>query len=280
MKYIHIVILVVLFSVHSTQSQSKTHLSKAVNIAGKQRMLGQRLAKNKAFIKAHQKKDIAQAELEQTIIDFENGLKTLAEFAPTDKIKHKVALEAYVYKQYKRDIEDKSKTALKEIIDTNTLFLNVCDDVVTALIEYSKTIPDVNLSTEKRHKSYLIDRISEATGASGKLRYLTQRLTLYFSINEFGFQTVSTQELGQIIDDIDHNLSYLTVLEFNTIDIDDSLALVHFYWDQLKFNLYDKSGNLTMTPEKINADLLYDLCNNILDKANTTTKMYADLNKI
>lgn len=272
-------ILILFISILSGQAQSKTYLSKAVNIAGKQRMLGQRMAKNKVFIKAHKKKDVANYELEQTLIAFENGLKVLTDFAPTPRIKEKLAIQAYFYKHYKQEILDKSNASLTEVLDTNTLFLNVCDDVVTELINYSKTIPNNNSNNEKKHENYVIDKIAEATGASGKLRYLTQRLTLYFSMNEFGYKDVSTDELAEIIKDLDANLKYLTVLEFNTLDIDDSLGLVHFYWDQLKFNLYT-NGILTMTPEKIDATLLYELCNNILDKANTTTKMYADLNKL
>ncbi len=272
-------ILILFISILSGQAQSKTYLSKAVNIAGKQRMLGQRMAKNKVFIKAHKKKDVANYELEQTLIAFENGLKVLTDFAPTPRIKEKLAIQAYFYKHYKQEILDKSNASLTEVLDTNTLFLNVCDDVVTELINYSKTIPNNNSNNEKKHENYVIDKIAEATGASGKLRYLTQRLTLYFSMNEFGYKDVSTDELAEIIKDLDANLKYLTVLEFNTLDIDDSLGLVHFYWDQLKFNLYT-NGILTMTPEKIDATLLYELCNNILDKANTTTKMYANLNKL
>lgn len=280
MKSLHIITLaLVVLTANSISAQSKTYLSKAVNIAGKQRMLGQRMAKNKTFIKAHKKKGIASFELEQTILDFEKGLEILEEFAPTPIIKHKIAIQTYIYKQYKKDVLNKSSNSLQEVLENNTLFLNVCDDVVTALIDYSKTIPQSNISDKKKHQNYVIDKIAEATGASGKLRYLTQRLTLYFAINEFGYQTVSTNELSEIIEDLDENLKYLTVLEFNTIEIDDSLSLLHFYWDQLKFNLY-KDGALTMTPEKIDASLLYDLCNNILEKANTTTKMYANLNTL
>lgn len=276
MKALQILIFSLFLITKTSHSQTKTYLSDAVNIAGKQRMLGQRMAKTKVFLKANKKKNLASKELKQTIIAFEQGLEILKKFAPTEAIKKKISIQENAFKPYKKKILSRSDKSLKEIIDSNTSFLKICDDVVTELITYSKSIPK---SPENTHQNYIIDKIAKATGASGKLRYLTQRLTLYFAMNEFGFKVVSPSELSAIIKDLDSNLAYLTVLEFNTIDIDDSLSLVDYYWDQLKFNLHTKNGKFNTKQDLIDATLLYDLCNNILDKANQTTKMYADLNK-
>lgn len=256
-------------------SQEKTYLSNAVNIAGKQRMLGQRMAKNKVYLSANKKTDYAKEELEKTMIGFQKGIQVLKDFAPTQTIKHKVAIQEYAFKNYKNAILNKSSESLTEVIETNTLFLAICDDVVTELIKHSKKEPTKNIT---KHQSYVIHKIAEATGASGKLRYLTQRLTLYFAMNEFGIKKVSPAELDEIIKTMDKNLNYLTLLEFNTLDIDDALSQVQYYWNQLKKNLY-KNGKVNMKPQRVNATTLYKLCNIILDKANTATKMYADLNK-
>ncbi len=279
MKKIYLFITVLMFSATSLlQAQTKTYLSNAVNIAGKQRMLGQRMAKNKVFLAANQKKSFATKELQKTIAGFEKGLKILQDFAPNNAVKHKVDIQEYVFNKYKTAILSKSKESLKEVLATNTLFLAVCDDVVTELINYSYS-KALKADGVNKHQKYVIDKIAAATGASGKLRYLTQRLTLYFSINEFGYQKVTPLELDQIIKTMDANLGYLTVLEFNTLDIDDSLSEVQYYWNQLKGFLYNEKGEVNMKPKKINALSLYDLCNTILAKANATTKMYADLNK-
>lgn len=274
MKRIYFLMAIVLLTVGTNYAQEKTYLSQAINIAGKQRMLGQRMAKNKVYLEANKKAVFASQELEQTIISFQKGLKTLADFAPTPAVQHKVAIQEYVFKVYKEHILDNSKESLIEIVNTNTLFLAICDDVVTELINYSKTLPESKSKSEK----YVIDKIAEATGASGKLRYLTQRLTLYFAMNKFGIKTVSSEDLEEIIKTLDKNLNYLTVLEFNTIEIDDALAEVDLSWNELKSQLYS-NGKLDIYNTNINAISLYDLCNKILTKANTATKMYADLNK-
>ena len=256
-----------------TTTYSQTSLSEAVNIAGKQRMLGQRMAKNKVFLNAHKKQKFASKELQETFTSFQKGLEILNEYAPTKAIKIKIAIQSYAYKQYKEQILDESNQSVKEVFASNTTFLHVCDDLVTEIIKHSETLPD-----SKKNHSKTIDQIAKATGASGKLRYLTQRLTLYFSINEFGFENVSPLEVNTIIKDLDANLKYLVALDFNTTEINKSLAEITSSWNTLKGNLYS-NNKVNMTPKNINAVSLYDLSNAILDKANTATKMYANLNK-
>ena len=49
-------------------------------------------------------------------------------------------------------------------------------------------------------------------------------------MNEFGTKNVSPAELDEIMKAMDKNLTYLTLLEFNTLDIDDALSQVQYYW--------------------------------------------------
>jgi len=273
MKKTYYIILTLLIGYNTLIAQEKTYLSEAINIAGKQRMLGQRMAKNKVYITASKRTEIAEIELKETILGFKKGLRTLKDFAPNSTIKHKIEIQEYIFNTYKEAILSKNKSSLNEIIKTNTLFLDVCDDVVTELINHSKSISNNNPNSE-----YLIQHIAEATGASGKLRYLTQRLTLYYAIHKFDINTVTPNEIDLIVKTMEENLNYLTVLEFNTLEIDDALGKVNYYWKQLKDNLY-KDGKVDINTKNLSTDSLYDLCNTILKEANTATKMYADLNK-
>ena len=274
-NYYLLLITILLFTNNALDAQTKTYLSNAVNIAGKQRMLGQRMAKDRVFMAANKNKIAASKELENTIINFEKSLKILEDFAPNETIKHKVTVQSYVFNKYKKAVNSRSLASLNDVIETNTMFLTVCDDVVNELINYSKTLKSEGGNS---HQKYVIDKIAEATGASGKLRYLTQRLTLYYSLNEFGFKKITPLEIEDISKKIDLNLGYLSVLEFNTLEIDDSLSEVQYYWNQLKGFIY-KDGKIDLTSKKINAVAMYNLCNTILGKANATTKLYTDLNK-
>ena len=270
--------LLFLFFVISTSliAQRKTYLSQAVNLAGKQRMLGQRMAKDKMFMKAGVKDEFAENEMLKAIEAFKYGLGYLKEFAPTQEVKHKIDIQEFAFKCYLEMIESNSRSSMKEVIESNTIFLAICDDVVTSLIQYAKI---KNAENTDKNESYVIENIAKATGASGKLRYLTQRLTLYYCLDRFKMKKVTPKEVDEIVRTMERNLNYLTVLEFNTLQIDDSLSEVLYYWNEMKSKIYNKNGEVDMKSKKINPEEMFELCNNVLNKANTTTKMYADLNK-
>lgn len=274
MKLTKPLLLIACFSTLFMFSQKKTYLSQAVNLAGKQRMLGQRMAKNKLYIEAAKKTKKPEKELEAAISAFQYGLKYLKEFAPTKEIKYKIAVQEFTFNTYKEIITGTTNKSMEEMIAHNTLFLAICDDVVTSLINYSKIKAKNN---KNKTQKYVIENIAKATGASGKLRYLTQRLTLYYAMNAFDLKKITPKQIDTIVRTMESNLNYLTVLEFNTLEIDDSLSQVLYFWNQLKSILY-KNGKVNMKAD-ISPKDLYELCNTILSKANTTTKMYADLNK-
>lgn len=255
-------------------SQKKLNVSEAVNIAGKQRMLCQRMAKAKVYIKASKKSKLADQELEKSMKDFQKGITILKEFAPDDNIKYKINMQEFTFNTFKKQLTQNNKKSLKEVIATNTLFLQQCDDVVTSIIKYAKT----QSNNSDKNEKYVLENIAKATGASGKLRYLTQRLTLYYAINAYKFDKVTTSQIDEIVKTMERNLNYLTVLEFNTLEIDDSLSEVLYYWNELKKSLYT-DGAVNLNTEKVKPEELFDICNTILTKANTTTKMYADLSK-
>jgi len=270
-------LLLVLFLFFTTFSftQKKVHLGQAVNIAGKQRMLGQRMAKDKLFIEVNKKTKFAKKEQAAAMAAFESGINVLKTFAPTREIMHKVEIQEFAYKRYKDLILNSSRKSLEEVIDCNTVFLSICDDVVTSIIEYSRTKSNIGVS---KNQKYILENIAKATGASGKLRYLTQRLTLYFSLDAYQVREIRAKEIDRIVRAMEKNLNYLTVLEFNTLEIDDSLSEVLYEWAKLKTSLY-KNGTIDLKSGNIDPEEFFELCNTILEKANATTQMYADLNE-
>lgn len=268
-------LLIFISFTHVFSQNKKIHFSELINIAGKQRMLGQRIAKDKLFLVTGKKKKEAKLEQAKALEAFEVGIKILKDFAPTDQVKHKVAIQEFTYKAYKELILDNSKKSLQKVIECNTLFLEICDDVVTSFIDHSKTLSKKNTTKDKR---YVIENIAKATGASGKLRYLTQRLTLYYSLNAYEVKNVKVSEIENIVKTMEKNLNYLSVLEFNSLEIDDSLSEVLYEWSKLKQSLY-KDGKVNLRNNKVQPEYFFELCNTILAKANATTKMYADLDR-
>lgn len=262
-------------------SAQEITLNQAVNIAGKQRMLCQRMAKDKLFIEVNKISSKAEKEQKAAILAFESGLSKLKTFAPNKVIEQKVDVAKYAFRLYRKAIVDKSKKSMEDVIETNTIMLNICNDLVVEIVRYAKN--EAQKISNKREK-YMFENVARATNASGKLRYLTQRLSFYYSINNLQGRKEYTSPKGQVSDELildiiktmDEKLNYLTILNFNTMEIDEALSKVIVGWNKLK-NFIDPDGNNNILYNNLKAEEAYDLLNNILSDANSATKMYADL---
>ncbi|MDO3693805.1 type IV pili methyl-accepting chemotaxis transducer N-terminal domain-containing protein [Wenyingzhuangia sp. chi5] len=268
-------ITIVLLSFHKSFSQAKISISDAINIAGRQRMLGQRMAKDKVYLAADVNSTEAKKELEYTISIFQNGLKILKDFAPTDLIKSRVEEEEKTFNVYKTYILDDSKKAMQIVVNTNTIFLKICDNLVIEILEYAKQQPLNNINIPNKNLEL---KIPEATNIAGELRYLTQRLTLYYAINNYHIKNISPSEIDKIIKTLDKNINYLTALDINTLKIEEEINDIRIDWMKLKKGIY-KDEKIDFEAKKINPIKLYKVCNRILYKANVTAKMYTELAK-
>ncbi len=268
--------IILIYTSINAFSQKKISLSQAINVAGKQRMLGQRMAKNRIYIESNINKSFAKVELKKAMDAFEKGLKILRDFAPSKEIKFKVETQDFAYRiGYQNIVTASDDKTLEQMLEYNTLFLKICDDTVKSLVAYSRENKNPNFT---KNQQYIYEKVAEATSVSGKLRYLTQRLNLYYAIHVKEYQNITSKEMNAIVGALDSNLEYLTLLEFNTLEIDDSLSEVIYYWDKLKKVVYRK-GIVSNQKRKISLEELYTLCNKVLSKANDTTKLYADLGK-
>lgn len=266
------VIALVLLS--KLNAQVKVSVSEAVNIASSQRMLSQRMAKDKVYLTAHKNIKEAEKELKYTIYAFENDLKILKDFAPTEAIKQKIKAEEHAFEFYKKQILDDSKKSLNAVIHTNTLFLDICDDLVTEILNYKKSQATKQTSTNNNS----IKPTTEVSQSAGKLRYLTQRLNLYYVLNEFDYQNISSLEFENIVKTIDQNIDYLTVLDKKNIQIDEEINKIRFDWLKLKKAIYT-DDHIDLEHKKINPKKLNKICNGINYKTNVTEKMYSELNQ-
>lgn len=264
-KSLSSLILVFLF-LNQSHAQVIISTSEAVTIASRQRMLSQKMAKDKVYLTAKKNINNAEKELRRTIYTFQNDLKILKDFAPTEVIKQKIEAEEHAFEFYKKQILDDSKKSLNSIIHTNTLFLKVCDDVVAEILVYAKTEIDNSSKT-----------IPKTSVAAGNLKYLAQRLNLYYILNEFNFENVSSDEIETIVSTIDKNLNYLTVLEGNTLKIDEEINEIRSDWINLKKEIYT-DNHVDLKHKKINSNKLHKICNSIVYKTNVTEKMYSEIN--
>lgn len=271
MKKPYLFLLAAFLMLATTNAQVKVSVQEAVNVAARQKMLGQRMAKDKVYLTAHKNIKDATRELKYTIYAFRNDLKILKDFAPTKEIKQKVEAEEHAFEFYQKQILDDSKKSLQAVIKTNTMFLNICNDLVDEIIEYAKTTESTDFVEAPKE-------ITNVSLAASELRYLTQRLNLYYALNEFNIQNVSPSEIENIVQTLDKNINYLTVSDANTLKIDEEINEIRLDWTKLKKEIYT-DDHVDLEHKKINSKKLNKICNSILYKANVTEKMYSELNK-
>ncbi len=258
------------------KSKEPISLVDAIEIAFRQKTLCQRMAKDKLYIEARKNKTKATKELERTIRAFYQGLEDLKTFTPTESIKLKIAVQEYTFENYKRTILKKSKKSMDRIITTNTLFLDICDDLVKELLNYSKRL-NPRMTKSERYTRLQIDNTSKT---SGTIAYSTQRLALYYAMKSFDVHQVPSKDVLRIVSTITNNLKRLSVSEFNTLEIDDSMSELIFYWSTLRKQITNRGKKLKPTPEDFSEFELFEATNTILDKANELTRLYAELNEL
>jgi len=260
-KNILLLILVFFISIFYNYSQKKTTINQAINIADKQKMLIQKLASDKVFFEKNKRTNASQKAIANAILEFELGNEILKDLSQSKEISYKIAVQELTFRNYKNLLEDNSKEALEEMLFMNDLFVKMCEDTFNQIINHEIKNTDLNKTIR----------------VAGSIRYLIQRLCLYQTIHVYKVRTIYPDEISEIITSVNKRLNYLTVSEFNTVDIDDEISKVLFYWNDVKSKLKkskkNKVGMSMLDPEKLWKSTLI-----ISDKMNNVPKMYIKLN--
>jgi len=266
-----ILLLLTLFSINSLFAQTLT-LGQAINMAGKQRMLSQRMAKDKIYKTMNQLTAEVDKELTSSITLFDQNLKLLFNYAPTKEIKYKLEIVDLMWADYKKNLLDKSKVSTSNIFNKNTSMLTSCDNVVKELIAYSESLPKA-AST----KVYDTTVLSVTIANSGKLRYLTQRLTLYYSSTYYKVNKDGTEEIKEAIDMFEKTLALVNSTVVNNSDTEEKISEIYRIWQNLKSNMY-KNDVIAIDRDSMNPVEVYKKANEILNNADQLTNLYSMMN--
>ena len=243
----------------------------SVNISGKQRMLTQRMAKAYMYVGMNINAEVATKEKNNSIILFEENLKILMSFTPTDKVKMLLVKEEVLWKEYKKLIvSEVTKENAKQILETNTTILNACDDVVKAYVEYAGT-----LQKEVDGASALT--IAENINTSGRQRMLSQRLTFYYAAYVWGVaESATALRLKNLAEFLQQNFSKLITSEVNNTEIDDAMAGVVGDWREIEEKCV-KDNCFTFENKGVEVGKMYSFSTTVLSKMDKITAMYAKL---
>jgi hypothetical protein len=243
----------------------------SINTSGKQRMLTQRMAKAYIYVGMNINTEAATREKSNSIILFEENLKILKTFTPTEKVKGLLIKEEVLWREYKKLISSEvTKETAKQILETNTTILTACDEVVKAYVEYASTL-------QKDIDGVSAGIVAENINTSGRQRMLSQRLTFYYAAYVWGVAgSASALRLKNLAEFLQQNFSKLITSEVNNTEIDDAMAGVVGDWREIEEKCV-KDNCFTFENKGVEVGKMYSFSTTVLSKMDKITAMYAKL---
>lgn len=202
-------------------------INSAINKAGRQRMLSQRMAK--AYFQIGQQIDVDRSRkiLDGSIAVFDRQLVELKNYAPTPEIK-----DTYLKLE-------KSWLAYKDVLvgatpspENGRKVLSISEDVLE--LAHQATV-----QLEKKSGS----NAGRLVNVSGRQRMLSQRMAKYYQAVSWGIaDSTAGANLGKARKDFTEALQELAGAKANTVPINDSLGLVKQQWIFFEGALSQKTG--------------------------------------
>lgn len=230
-------------------------LSEAINKAGRQRMLGQRIVKNYLMIGSDIKTAKAQKELDDAIALFEEQHIELVDYAPSEEIETSLSNVSQLWNNFRlKAISEPQLHAGQELIKQSNELFTASNKVVSLLEAHSGT-----------SKAKLVN-------ISGKQRMLSQKIAklymgMYWRVNIANIET----EFNNTIAQFEQGLMTLIKAQENTQVLNKKLRKVKAQWDFSKagFSQY-QNGRFVPTVISVTTE-------SMLNKMDEITLLYQQL---
>ncbi len=243
----------------------------AINIAGKQRMLSQRISKT-ALLKANHMGSVElDLDLEASITLFEANHKTLyRNAAKTDERFTKLLNQSFEnWKIFKETVSKFDGGDMISLLSKSKALLNDCQKFVIELEA------EANFASEEFSATEDLILQTSTINISGEQRMLCQKYSLYFLASElYGMQSVFKKDLSKLRQEQRDDLSFLIFNSLNNDKIEE-----HFMEVTMLFELLDKYTSMHSDMSLLKVVSFCDRISNLYDEiTNNYTKLYEDIN--
>ena len=250
-------ILSTLFSLIITSMPAVATINdaEAINKAGRQRMLSQRIAKSYIMIGSDVNPDQATADLDISMALFEQQFLELLDYAPNEAIRNSLNDAAITWQEFRlKVLEAPSREDALTVLTLSDELLARSELVVKAITEH--------VGHEAGH---LVD-------ISGRQRMLSQRIAKLYIARAWGVKNQSVDEsLAVAINEFGTALTTLRQSELNSSDINQKLSKVQSQWD------FTNAGFKISDQGKFVPNMVSVTTESILNKMNDLTYDYEQL---
>lgn len=213
------------YSFAQNKTYGKISYEKAVNLAGKQRMLSQRIAKIKVLNSVGASSTDLKAELSSSITIFVRNLKILDlnSISQSAKVKATLRQESSEWNRFKAVVE-KPNPAVEDLLAMTESLLTKCHALVLAIEEASKFNKELEVTSG-------INQLKvETVNTAGKQRMLSQKLCLYYAAcrayKKGKNADAACVQYKNIYSSMDAIVNDLMVSELNNSEIDLTISKI------------------------------------------------------